>query len=123
MVTDYSPHKPAGYEAKNLRDRPTIEDRIRFVSASEMSESVAGDFSPRSGNIRVREDLPEDYKMFVTKHEVGHAIGYDGTAEGEYKNDCYAASETGKPQYVRGPFFRAPLIFDPSTRKQNYRFN
>lgn len=101
------------------RNKSTIEDKISQVHRSSMPEGVAGDYRTDNGNIRVDESLPEDYKMFVTRHEVAHGEGY----RDEFQTDCRAASETGKPEYVRGPWYRAPLIFDPSTRKQNYRFN
>lgn len=109
------------YQLQKLEDKVNIKEnpqykiallerkkpRIVRVSASEMS-NAAGAYDTISDTIIERNDIfykNADFAAFVNAHEEAHAQGIIN----EYKADCYAAYKTGKPEYIRGPFYRQPL--------------
>ena len=91
-----------------------IEKLVVPIPSSTLPKNVSGFVNPgtQSGEgLRgfYGADSQSDYSEFVKHHELAHAFGIDGSPRGEYLADTYAASRTGNPNLIRGPFYRPPI--------------
>ena len=73
---------------------------VREVPSSHLPHGVLGFYDPVTHSIYVASDISEKDKIYVKKHESGHALGYRDEAQ----TDAYAFSQTG---YNPFPFRKA----------------
>lgn len=109
----YNPQEP-GYRKQPLLHETLslLEQRVRPSPKDELiRQGILGQVDSRSGNGVYAEGLPGSWSSGARQHEIAHSVlGFDGSQRGEYNADIWMLYKTGKPEQVRGPFYRPPLL-------------
>jgi hypothetical protein len=114
MVTlKESYRKTQPYERQPLMQETlsALEQRVRPENKDILiKQGILGKVDSRSGNGVYAEGLPGSWSPAVQQHEIAHSVlGFDGSPRGEYNSDLWMLYKLGKPEQVRGPFYRPPI--------------
>ncbi|MBU0907159.1 MAG: hypothetical protein KKD18_01120 [Nanoarchaeota archaeon] len=113
LIKKYNPTVKEVYQPKcpisetlsllEQRVRPTDKDTL-------IRQGVLGQVDSRTGEGVYAAGLPGSWSPGIQQHEIAHSVlGFDGSPNGEYNADKWMLYKVGKPEQVRGPFYRPPL--------------
>ncbi|MFH1802338.1 MAG: hypothetical protein ABH864_02695 [archaeon] len=82
-----------------------LELRLEPVQNSKLIPGTAGHVNMNTGRGIYGAEFQDPFSTNTQHHEFAHILGI----RDEHQADIWALYKTGKPEYVRGPFYKPPI--------------